>query len=64
MPVSQKVSQKIRMPQWMVTDINNDPMFESIRDETEFHEIVREIEVRYQTEHERVRQWLEDNDVV
>jgi TolB-like protein/AraC-like DNA-binding protein/Tfp pilus assembly protein PilF len=58
------VSQKQMMPQWMVNDINNDPMFESIRAETEFQEITREIEVRYQAEHQRVRQWLEENEML
>jgi len=44
--------------QW-VTFLNNDPLFESIRDEPEFQQIGRDIEAKYQAEHERVRQWLE-----
>ena len=49
---------------WMVTLINDDPMFESIRDEPEFQQIVRDVEAKYQAEHDRVRQWLEENDML
>jgi TolB-like protein/Tfp pilus assembly protein PilF len=45
--------------QW-VTSIKNEPLFNSIRNEPEFQKIVRNIEARYQTEHERVRKWLEE----
>ena len=44
--------------------MNNDPLIESIRDESEFQQIVSEIEAKYQAEHERVRQWLEENDML
>jgi hypothetical protein len=49
---------------WFVQLINNDPLFDSIRDEPEFQQIVRDIEAKYQAEHERVRQWLEENDML
>ncbi len=45
---------------WMVTLIKNDPLFDSIRNEPEFQQIVRDVEAKYQTEHERVRKWLEE----
>jgi len=45
---------------WMVTLIKNDPLFDSIRDEEEFQKIVRDVEAKYQAEHERVRKWLEE----
>jgi TolB-like protein len=57
-------NQKKTIPKWMVTLINNDPLFNSIRDEAEFQQIVRDIEAKYQSEHERVRQWLEENDML
>jgi TolB-like protein/Tfp pilus assembly protein PilF len=41
-----------------------DPLFDSIRDEPEFQQIVREAEAKYQAEHERVRKWLEENDML
>jgi TolB-like protein/AraC-like DNA-binding protein/Tfp pilus assembly protein PilF len=43
-----------------VTSIKNNPLFNSIKNEPEFQKIVRNIEARYQAEHERVRKWLED----
>jgi TolB-like protein len=41
-----------------------DPMFNSIRDEPEFQQIARNVEAKYQAEHERVRKWLEENDML
>jgi hypothetical protein len=35
-------------------------LFDSIRDEEEFKQIFRDVETKYQTEHERVRKWLEE----
>jgi len=58
------VSQKQKMPIWMIKDINHDPMFDSIREEPEFQLIVRDVEAKYQAEHERVRKWLEENDML
>jgi hypothetical protein len=58
------MNQHERMPKWMVKDIKNDPLFESIRDEPEFQQIVRDVEAKYQAEHERVKQWLEENDML
>ena len=40
--------------------IKNDPLFNSIRNEPEFQQIVRDVEAKYQAEHERVRKWLEE----
>jgi len=40
--------------------IKNDPSFNSIRNEPEFQQIVRDIEGKYQAEHDRVRKWLEE----
>jgi molybdopterin converting factor small subunit len=37
---------------------------ENIRDEPEFQQIVRDVEAKYEAEHERVRQWLEENDML
>ena len=57
-------NQKQVEPLFMVTLIKDDPMFDSIRDEPEFQQIVRDVEAKYQAEHERVRQWLEENDML
>jgi hypothetical protein len=45
---------------WWLTLLKNDPLFESIRNEPEFQQIVREVEAKYQAEHERVGKWLEE----
>jgi TolB-like protein/Tfp pilus assembly protein PilF len=52
------------MPLWVVWLINRDPLFDSIKDEPEFQQIVRDVESKHQAEHERVRKWLEENDML
>jgi molybdopterin converting factor small subunit len=49
---------------WADHTIKNDPLFDNTRDEPEFQQIVRDVEAKYQAEHERVRQWLEENDML
>jgi hypothetical protein len=49
---------------YYVTLIKNEPLFESIRNEPEFQQIVKDMEVKYQAEHERVRKWLEQNNML
>ncbi len=44
--------------------IKNDPLFDSIRDEPKFQQIVRDVEAKYQAEHEKVRKWQEENDIL
>jgi hypothetical protein len=39
---------------------NTDPLFNSIRNEPEFQQISRDMEAKYQAEHERVKKWLEE----
>jgi molybdopterin converting factor small subunit len=39
-------------------------MLDSLRDEPEFLQIVRDVEAKYQAEHERVRKWLEENNML
>ena len=46
------------------TLVKTDPLFDSIRGEPEFQQIVPDVEAKYQAEHERVRQWLEENDML
>jgi TolB-like protein/lipoprotein NlpI len=47
-----------------ITRLRNSPMFENIKEEPEFQQIINELEAKYQAEHERVRQWLEENDML
>lgn len=41
-----------------------DPMFVNIREDPEFQGLVNEYSTLYQAEHEMVRQWLEENDML
>jgi hypothetical protein len=49
---------------WWVTLIEKDPLFNSIRNEPEFQQIVIEVEARYQSEHKRVIKWMKEKGVV
>jgi TolB-like protein/Tfp pilus assembly protein PilF len=53
-------NKKQRMPMWFLDYVKTDPLFESIRNEPEFQQIARDVEAKYQAEHERVRKWLEE----
>jgi TolB-like protein/AraC-like DNA-binding protein/Tfp pilus assembly protein PilF len=55
-----KLNQIKVAPLWLVTYIKHDPLFNSIKDEPEFQQIVIDVEAKYNKEHERVRKWLED----
>jgi len=57
-------NERKKMPIWTVSMIKDDPFLDSIRDEPEFQKIVRDVESKYQAEHERVRQWLEENEML
>jgi TolB-like protein/AraC-like DNA-binding protein/Tfp pilus assembly protein PilF len=46
---------------WLEMDMKKDPVFNSFRNEPEFQQIARDIEARYQAEHEKVRKWMEEN---
>lgn len=52
------------VPFWTDALIKREPFFDSIRDEPEFQQIVRDVEAKYKASHERVRQWLEDNEML
>jgi TolB-like protein/AraC-like DNA-binding protein len=49
---------------WMVNLIKSDPLFDSIRNEPEFQQIIRDVEAKYQAEHERIRKWLKDQEIL
>jgi hypothetical protein len=51
-------------PRWWAKLFRIDPFFDSIRDEPEFQQILNDVEAKYQAEHERVRQWLEENEML
>lgn len=49
---------------YMLMLVNNDGMFRQYKDDPVFKSFVENVEVKYQAEHERVRQWLEENDML
>jgi tetratricopeptide (TPR) repeat protein len=53
-------NQRQIIPLWMLTLIKDDPLFNDIKSEPEFQQIVRDVEAKYQAEHERVRKWMEE----
>jgi TolB-like protein len=56
---------KLQMiPAWMMNYIKYDPLLDGIRDEPEFQQILRDVEAKYQAEHERVGKWLEEQDML
>ena len=55
------LSQQVHVASWIPTFLKHDPFFASIRNEPVFQQILREVEAKYQTEHEKVRKWLEEN---
>jgi tetratricopeptide (TPR) repeat protein len=58
------INQRQRMPLYIIKEFGYNPLFDNIRDEPEFQQIVKDLETKYQAEHERVRQWLEENDIL
>lgn len=45
-------------PIWWVILFKYEPLFETIRQEPRFQDILKVVDSKYQAEHERVRQWL------
>ncbi|KJF44764.1 helix-turn-helix domain-containing protein [Draconibacterium sediminis] len=58
-----KFSELNKMPRWTVDLIKTDPLFETISGEPDFKEIVARVETKYNAEHERVKVWLENNNI-
>ena len=50
------------IPAYMAMLVKTDPLFNNIRNEEEFQKIARDLNAKYQLDHERVRKWLEDQD--
>ena len=50
-------------PTWWVTLAKTDPLFNSIREEERFQQILRNMEAKNFKEHERVRMWLEEEEL-
>jgi tetratricopeptide (TPR) repeat protein len=58
----EKTRQYKAFPLFMIDDMKTyNPLFKYIRNEFRFQMILKEMEAKYQAEHERVRKWLEGN---
>ena len=44
--------------------LKQSPLYDNLRDDPEFQQILHSIEAKCQAEHERVRQWLEENNML
>lgn len=55
-----ELNKKKSFPLWWVNLIKHDPLFNSIREEPRFQAIVKDVEAKYQAEHDRVGKWLEE----
>jgi TolB-like protein/lipopolysaccharide biosynthesis regulator YciM len=51
-------------PLWWVVYLKNEPFFDKYRNEERFQKIVNDVESKYNAEHERVRKWLEENNML
>ena len=59
-----KFNQQEIFPRWWIEMFTRDPLFNNIRDIPEFQQILGDVENKYQAEHERIRQWLQENDML
>ena len=57
-------NERDRMPAWAASQLKCLPLFDSLRGEPEFEQIVRVVDDKFQAEHERTRRWLEENDML
>jgi tetratricopeptide (TPR) repeat protein len=51
-------SQIHQCPLWLEMEMKMDPVFDCIREESDFKNIANDIEAKYQAKHERVKNWL------
>ena len=51
-------------PLWWRDQAKYDLLFENIRESPQFQDLLQHMESTYQAEHERVRKWLEENDML
>ena len=58
-----RLSSKVGLPSVHLNRMRNSPIMDNVRNEPGFDEIMDKLEAKYQAEHERVRQWLEENDL-
>ena len=57
-------NKKNSFPLWWVNLIKQDPLFDNIRNETRFQKIIKDVEAKYQAEHDRVEKWLKEQEIL
>ncbi len=50
-------------PLWWISLAKHDPLFNSLRNEDAFQKIVTTMEAKHDAEHERVRRWMEEQEI-
>jgi len=53
-------NQRKLIPAYIIKLLKYDPMFDSIRDEPEFQQIIHDSEAKLQAEHDKIKKWLEE----
>jgi len=48
---------------WYITQFENEPFFESISSDERFQKVLGDMKAKYQKEHDRVKQWLEEEGI-
>jgi hypothetical protein len=57
-----EVNNRSTIPSWMITFMNDWPLFDNIRNEPEFQKLKKEFEKKYQKEHDRVARLLKEEE--
>jgi TolB-like protein/AraC-like DNA-binding protein len=60
----EKFNDRYSFPLQYVNLIKHDPLFNSIREEPRFQAILKDVEAKYQAEHEKVEKWLEEQGLI
>jgi hypothetical protein len=55
-----EVSKNQSFPWYWLMQFKHEPFFDPIRQEPRFQKILKEVEAKYQVEHEQVRKWLRE----
>jgi TolB-like protein/AraC-like DNA-binding protein len=59
-----EVNKNQAFPLWWVIQFKCNPLFNCIRGEPRFQKILKEVEAKYQAEHERVGKWMEQEGIL
>ncbi len=54
-------NQITQVPLWMATLIKIDPLFDTLREDRDFQQIVKDVELKYIKEHERIKKLLQES---